>query len=123
MAKDRYSVFEYIYRDGGNFKTPGRLLLSGQDSKAEAAIRACLEWADQFVAEQIGVPSLCEDHWDSVGEDPSDLDHAYHEFVRLRPAGPEDKTLPEWGSLATMVSRMQAAEGKWDVRLSPNCDL
>lgn len=119
----KFTVFEYIYRDGGNFKTAGQLLLSGQDPQAESAIRACLEWGDQFVAEQIGVLSLCEVHWDSVGEDPSDLDHAYHEFVRLRPAIAADKTLPEWGSLATMVSRMQAAAGKWDVRLSPNCDL
>jgi hypothetical protein len=123
MAKERYSIFEYIYRDGGNFKTAGRLLLTGQDPQAESAIRACLEWGDQFVAEQIGVPALCEEHWESVSEDPSDLDHAYHEFVRLRPVVAADKTLPEWGSLAMMVSRMQAAAGKWDVRLSPNCDL
>src|SRR3546814_7465310 len=75
-----FTVFEYMYRDVGNFKTEGRLLLSGMDPEAEAVIRGCLEWGDQFVAEQVGVPALCEDHWDSVGEDPSDLDHAYHEF-------------------------------------------
>lgn len=96
MAKECDSIFEYLYRDGGNFKTGGRLLISGQDPQAESAIRACLEWGDEFVAEQIDVPSLCEEHWDSVGEDPSDLDHAYHEFVRLRPAVAADKTLPEW---------------------------
>src|SRR3546814_2442989 len=62
-------------------------------------------------------PALCEDHWDSVGEDPSDLDHAYHEFVCLRPADRDDRVLPEWGALGTLVARMQAAARKWDVTL------
>src|SRR3546814_10327911 len=57
-----FTVFEYMYRDAGNFKTEGRLLLSGMDPEAEAVIRGCLEWGDQFVAEQVGVPALCEDH-------------------------------------------------------------
>lgn len=119
----QFTVFEYVYRDAGNFKTAGRLLLSGQDGEAEQAIRACLEWGDQFVAEQIGVPALCEEHWDSVGEGPSDLDHAYHEFVCLRPAEKADMSLREWGSLTGMVARMKAAARRWDVTLSPNCDL
>src|SRR3546814_11115913 len=112
-----------MYRYAGNFKTEGRLLLSGMDPEAEAVIRGCLEWGDQFVAEQVGVPALCEDHWDSVGEDPSDLDHAYHEFVCLRPAARDDWVLPEWGALGTLVARMQAAARKWDGTLSPDCDL
>lgn len=119
----KFTVFEYMYRDAGNFKTTGRLLLSGQDPQAEAAIRSCLEWGDQFVAEQIGVPALCEEHWQSVGEDPLDLDHAYHEFVGLRPAETADMSLRQWGPLTEMVARMRAAARKWDVSLSPNCDL
>lgn len=119
----QFTVFEYMYRDAGNFKTVGRLLLSGWDAKAEAAIRTCLEWSDQFVAEQIGVPTLCEEHWESVGEGPSELDHAFHDFRGLRRAKEEDLTLDVWGSLESMVNRMQTAAGKWDVMLSPNCDL
>lgn len=119
----KLTVFEYMYRDAGNFKTTGRLLLSGQDGHAEVAIRACLDWADQFVAEQVGVPALCKEHWESVGEDPSDLDHAFHEFLGLRSANQEDLTLDVWGSVELMVSRMQTASGKWDVTHSPNCDL
>lgn len=117
------SVFEYIYRDGGNFKTGGRLLLSGYDPAADAETRRCLEWDNQFVAEQVGVPSLCEEHWEAVGEDPSDLDHAFHEFVGLRRAEEPDLALPIWGTLEVMVGRMRNAAGKWDVTLSPNCDL
>lgn len=117
------TVFEYVYRDAGNFKTAGRLLLLGENPEAGSAMRSCLEWGDQFVAEQLGIPSLCEEHWESVGEGPSDLDHAFHEFVGTRLAKPEDSTLIVWGSLELMVNRMRSAAGKWDVRLSPNCDL
>lgn len=118
-----FTVFEYLYRDAGNFKTHGRLLLAGASDEAEAAIRGCLEWGDQFVAEQVWVPSLCDAHWRAVGEGPSDLDHAFHEFVGLRaaPIG-EAKQVP-WGSLETLVARMRAAAGRWDVALSPNCEL
>ena len=123
MAKERCSVFEYLYRDGGNFKTHGLLRLSGWDDEAEGIIRKCLEWGDQFVAEQVGVPSLCNEHWESVGEGPSDLDHAFHEFVCLRTPEPDEASLPVWGSVDELVSRMRAAARRWDVRLSPNCDL
>ena len=37
------SIFEYLYRDGGNFKTHGRLRLDGWDENAEGKIRLCLE--------------------------------------------------------------------------------
>lgn len=117
------SIFEYRYRDAGNFKTDGRLLLIGSGVGAEASIRACLEWGNQFVAEQVGVPSLCHEHWEAVGDGPSDLDHAFHEFVRLRPSGRDDAGMEPWGSLDSLLERMRAAAGKWDVRLSPNCDL
>ncbi|WP_298578274.1 hypothetical protein [uncultured Luteimonas sp.] len=117
------SIFEYFYRDAGNFTTAGRLRLAGTDDAAEAEIRRSLEWGNQFVAEQVGVPSLCGEHWESVGEGPSDLDHAYHEFAGLRLTKAEDSTLPVWGLLEVMVNRMRSAAGRWDVTLSPNCDL
>lgn len=117
------SVFEYLYRDAGNFKTYGRIRLSGVASGAEQAIRDCLDWDDQFVAEQVGIPSLCREHWESVGEGPSDLDHAYHEFVGIRVWSVGDQDLPLWGSLETLLSRMQDAARRWDVRLSPNSEL
>ena len=117
------SIFEYLYRDGGNFKTHGQLRLDGWDDGVEGKIRRCLEWGDQFVVEQVGVPSLCGEHWESVGEGPSDLDHAFHEFVCLRPATEDDWKLPVWGSLDRMLTRMQASARAWNVTLSPNCDL
>lgn len=117
------TVFEYLYRDAGNFKTYGQLILGGTSSDAEQVIRRCLEGDGQFVAEQIGIPSLCPEHWTSVGEGPSDLDHAYHEFVRLRDASDSDRSAAIWGSLEELLMRMQGAAGRWDVTRSPNCDL
>lgn len=79
-ALTTHCIFEYMYRDAGNFKTDGRLLLIGQVGETEAVLLRCLDWGNQFVAEQVGVPSLCREHWEAVGEGPSDLDHAFHEF-------------------------------------------
>lgn len=118
-----HTVFEYRYRDAGNWKTGGALLLTGAADDAEASIRSSLEWADQFVAEQVGVPSLCPQHFESTGEGPSDLDHAYHEFIGLREATPGDLSQPLAGSVSELVERMRAAAGRWDVTLSPNCFL
>lgn len=115
-----FSLFEYLYRDAGNFKTHGALLLTGYTPEADATVRNCLEWADQFVAEQVGIPSLCPEHWESVGEGQSDLDHAFHEFVCLRPATIKELTLLHGGSLDVLINRMTTAAGRWDVRLSPN---
>ena len=117
------TVFEYLYRDAGNFKTWGKLLLSGEASEAEDRVRRCLEWGDQFVAEQIGVPSLCNEHWEAVGEGPSDLDHAFHEFAALRPAAKDEGALPVWGTVSELIDRIEKAARRWDVTLSPNCDL
>ena len=99
-------IFEYLYRDGGNFKTHGQLRLDGWDEGAEGKIRLCLEWGDQFVAEQVGVPPLCPEHWESVGEGPSDLDHAFHEFLCVRHANDEDADLPVPARLARTFVRL-----------------
>lgn len=71
-------------------------MLTGHTGGSEEAIRACLKWGDQFVAEQVRIPSLCDEHWASVGEGPSDLDHAFHEFVGVRPAAEGDSGLCVW---------------------------
>lgn len=116
-------MFDYLYRDAGNWKTTGALLLTGTSDDAETTIRSTLEWADQFVAEQVGVPSLCPEHFQTTGDGPSDLDHAYHEFTGLRAATPADLSLPHAGDLSDLIKRFRTAAGRWDVTLSPNCDL
>ena len=119
-----YCVFEYMYRDAGNWKTYGGLLLIGEAKDTGGAVRDCLESGDIFVAEQVAIPSLCEQHFTDCKDGPSDLDHAYHEFVDLRPATDADvATLQLAGTLNALMLRMQAASGRWDVSLSPNCWL
>lgn len=119
-----HCVFEYMYRDGGNWKTRGTLLLTGEADDASKLIEQFCEPGGLFVAEQVGVPSLCFEHFNSCGEGPSDLDHAYHEFTGLRPATDEEvAAMPLVGSLTNLMERVQAAAGRWDVSLSPNCHL
>lgn len=94
------------------------MVLGGWDEEAEGTTRKCPEWGDQFVAEHVGVPSLCSEHWESVAEGPSDLDHAFHEFVCLRTPEADEASLPVWACVEELVSRMWAT-----ARLSRNCDL
>lgn len=119
-----YCVFEYMYRDAGNWKTHGAVLLEGHADGVREPLRKCFEWEDLFVAEQVGIPPLCAEHFETCGEGPTDLDHAYHEFVDLRPATEEEMTvMSSPGSLDDLMVRMRAAAGRWDVTLSPNCWL
>jgi hypothetical protein len=122
MQANDFSVFEYMYRDAGNWKTYGTVLLEGFDESAEAKIHHSLESENTFVAEQVSVPALCQKHWQDCGEGPNDLDHALHEFVCLRLATNEDReSLPVAMTLASLLEKFTAAAGRWDVRLSPNC--
>lgn len=52
----RLGVFEYLYRDAGNWKTYGTMLLEGDATGAREELSACLEWGNNFVAEQVCVP-------------------------------------------------------------------
>jgi hypothetical protein len=113
-----------MYRDAANWKTFGSLLLTGNANASREILMMCLDWGNQFVAEQVSVPSLVDEHLASCGDDPSDLDHAYHEFVELRAAAETDlATLEVSGALDDLLGRMKSAAGRWDVTLSPNCWL
>ncbi len=120
----KYWVFEYMYRDAGNWKTSGTLLLSGKEEETVKVVRDWLADGDLFVAEQVGIPSLCAEHFTACADGPSELDHAYHEFIKLRLANEHESLgLPISGALSELLTRIQAAAGRWDVRLSPNCWL
>lgn len=118
-----YSAFEYMYCDAGNWSTGGILLLTGAPTAAvSSAIIAMLESSELFVAEQVGIPSLCPKHFKDCGSaGPNDLDHAYHTFDALRPATQEEvDTLSVFSSLDEFVRRFVATNRQWDVTLSPN---
>ena len=116
-----HTVFEYLYRDAGNYKAGGQLLLIGEyTTTSEDAIRkSCDSW-DHFVAEQVGVPALYSELY-QYSDGPTEDDVAFHEFERLRPATSEDLiALPRSGTLDALISRFQAVK-YWDCLLSPHC--
>jgi hypothetical protein len=115
-----YCVFDYMYRDGSNYKAWGSLLLSGEPTQENiSALKECLESSEYFVAEQVGVPPVYKELWDLSGGPTSD-DHALHEFVALRAATDEEReSMPLFGELSHLLKNFQAVT-KWDYSLSPN---
>jgi hypothetical protein len=74
-------IFEYRYRDAGNYKADGRVLLHGELTPLERnEIEAKLESGEFFVAEQVGLPTLYHKLFAFSGGRTPD-DHAWHEFV------------------------------------------
>jgi hypothetical protein len=97
-----YTVFEYLYRDAGNYKAWGSLLLSGAVSpEVEATFRDYLDSREFFVAEQVGIPPLNRNLWE-LSDGPIGDDHGFHEFHRFRPATAEDLTEPVWGNVKSL---------------------
>ena len=63
-----FLVFEYFYCDAGNYKAFGEIWLIGSLSENErTALIDSLESNEFFVAEQLRVPSLCEQLYKVTG--------------------------------------------------------
>ncbi|MEO6922652.1 MAG: hypothetical protein ABI142_02390 [Bryocella sp.] len=116
------TVFIYQYRDASNYKAGGMLLLHGAGYDVEEdMIRECCDDQTYFVAEQVGVPALCDQLY-AFSDGPTDDDHAFHEFQGLRAATAEEiASLPLWGGLRELTCRFLRTYGQWDCSLSPNC--
>jgi hypothetical protein len=68
--------------------------------------------------EQIGVPVLYAELY-ALSNGPTVDDVAFHEFLDLRSATPEEaNSLPDWGDLSSFVNRFCSVR-YWDCRLSP----
>ena len=70
---------EYLYRDAGNYKQWGAVVVPNAPSAMslddiEASARAVLIDGSWFVAADAGLPDLRSDTWDE------DLDHDWHEL-------------------------------------------
>lgn len=115
-----HTVFEYLYRDASNYKAYGTLLLRGRFSEEQqAALALSCEGAEYFIAEQVDIPSLCEQLW-GHGSGRNEDDHVWHEFIGLRePSAEEQATLEERGALDDLLRRFRAVQ-QWDLSLSPN---
>jgi len=117
-----YSVFEYLYRDANNFKAFGQLLLTGNITDSNIVeIKSFLDFGEYFVAEQVGVPTLCSQLW-KYSNGPTIADHAYHEFIGIRSAMREETiSLKEWGDVATLISKFRHVRQDWDCGQSVHC--
>lgn len=115
------TTFLYQYRDAANFKVFGRLLLRGAcTAEMEYFVRSNCESREYFVAEQVNIPTLYEELYKfSNGSTINDV--AFHEFLGLRPALPEDiESLARRGKLYDLVGGFCGVRC-WDCTLSPHC--
>jgi hypothetical protein len=125
MDARKHCVFEYLYRDAGNFKARGRLLLEGVLAPDEVErLKERLFDREYFIAEQLNVPTPYEQLWDECGSEPSkELDHVWHEFSCVREASADDiSQLDPWGPASRLLFAVENTS-RWDESLSRNWEL
>lgn len=120
----KWTLFEYRYRDAGNFKAFGCLALEGPLSVDEQqSLRSRFPGDGLFIAEQLGVPVLYKKLYEWSGG-PTVSDHCWHEFGDLKVL--EDVEVPAdahpWGSAKGFLRRL-ATITTWDEGLSPHFRL
>ncbi|MBV5287072.1 MAG: hypothetical protein JZU45_13415 [Methyloversatilis discipulorum] len=114
-----FSIFEYLYRDAGNYKIWCSVLLAGRATPADAEIvKAGLDRGEFFIAEQIGVPAA-HARADGAKHMPNEDDHVWHEFSELRAAEADEIVGEPWGTVAELGARFGSVL-RWDQRLSPH---
>ncbi|WP_374354211.1 hypothetical protein [Chitinimonas sp.] len=121
MSKQAKTIFTYLYRDAGNYKAWGELLLDGVLSSSDVEeIQSRFEGSEYFIAEQLGIPTLYQTLWDECESGPSSDDHVWHEFSGFRIASDEDMAiLKSWGSTAKLLRAVTSVTA-WDETLSSN---
>lgn len=80
-------AFNYMYRDGANYKDGGQLLLEApEDTDLEAAeneLRSYMYGGEFFIAHQVEVPEVAS--WMEGAGFDAEFDHCWHTFCELRP--------------------------------------
>lgn len=113
-----WTIFEYLYRDAGNFKVFGCTSLEGRIEDVDReSIRAKLDSGELFIAEQIRVPALHGQlyRW---SDGPTASDHCWHEFVAFRESDHSEGCLNA-GSATDFVKRFVSVN-EWDLSPSPH---
>jgi len=80
MSDSSHNIkFNYLYRDAGNYKQYGSVILSNPDNlsleKIEKQIRANLIDGEYFIPSKLNIPFINEFPYDA------ELDHEWYEFV------------------------------------------
>jgi hypothetical protein len=113
------TAFDYLYRDAGNFKSFGTILLRGTATSAtRQRIIATMESEEFFIAEQVSLPSLYEKLAVLSGGKTSS-DHAWHSFQAFRQPTACEASIPVWGTVAELLQAFEAVRD-WDILASPN---
>ena len=116
-----FTVFEYCYRDAGNYKAYGQLLLEGAVSAADVQnLQTHFESGEFFIAEQLGIPPLYDELW-ALSGGPTQDDHVWHTFHDMRPAGSEVATVRVFDTAKNLISKIRAVVD-WNQTLSPHWD-
>lgn len=116
-----WTLFEYLYRDAGNFRAYGCLALEGALSPTEQQIlRSYFPGDGLFIAEQLDVPALYKELYQWSGG-PTSSDHCWHEFVNVKVIGNAEVPTEahRWGSAKEFLGRLSAVTS-WDEELSPH---
>jgi hypothetical protein len=120
-----WTLFEYMYRDAGNFKALGSVALEGALTPEEQEIAwSCFPPDELFVAEQLDVPPLYEKLYRWSGG-PTSSDHCWHEFLGFRTVNNESEVPSDaqrWGAAKAFVERLTSIE-VWKCELSPHFAL
>lgn len=119
-----WTLFEYLYRDAGNFKAFGCVALEGALMLDEQEVlRSHFPGDGLFIAEQLGVPRLYDQLY-QWSDGPTSSDHCWHEFSAVSVI--ENSELPagahRWGSAKRFLGRLAAVDA-WDEELSPHFRL
>ncbi|WP_455233483.1 hypothetical protein [Geopseudomonas aromaticivorans] len=74
---------DYQYRDAGNYKTDGSVILEGEITPEQLkAFQEVLFDSQTFIAPQVGLPALCPSRDDDRYDD--ELDHELHDFLEFK---------------------------------------
>lgn len=116
------TAFDYLYRDAGNFKSHGSIILIGDLSVDDMRkITDAMEDGDRFIAEQVSIPALYSELFKWSGGRISS-DHVWHSFEGFREVSPdEDDNLVIWGRKENFVSAFVRVKS-WKILMSPNAD-
>jgi hypothetical protein len=115
------TLFEYLYRDAGNFKAYGSVAFQGALSEEGLQrVSRLLDGDGMFIAEQLGVPPLYE-HLYVWSNGSTRSDHCWHEFLRIRVI--EDREVPpkakHSGSAEQFLKRLAGVK-RWEEERSPH---
>ncbi len=118
------TLFKYSYRDAGNFKSCGSVLLSGRLSQSERQlIEGKMESSEFFIAEEIGITPLYASLYAYSGG-MTDEDHVWHFFEEFEDVCDSDNIadMSCWGTCEEFAQRFELVSS-WNLTLSPHARM